>query len=66
MDRLAKENNLFRYFCVPPSAASTKLLAKLKLYDGIIIPYYYETKKTIMKQNQNQQIQIQNQKGIVF
>ena len=66
MDRLAKENNLFRCFCGPPSAASTKLLAKLKLYDGTIIPYYYETKKTIMKQNQNQQIQIQNQKGIVF
>jgi len=53
MDRLAKENNLFRCFCGPSSATSTKLLSKLKWYDGTITPYYYGTKKTI-KQNQNQ------------
>jgi len=53
MDRLAKESYLFRCFCGPPSATSTKLLSKLKWYDGTIIPYYYETKTIIQKQNQN-------------
>jgi len=52
MDRLAKENNLFRCLCGSPSAASTKLLSKLKWYDGTLPPYYYETKKTIIKKNQ--------------
>jgi hypothetical protein len=64
MDRLAKENNMFRCFFGPPYANSTKLLSKLKWYDGTITPYYYGTKKTI-KQNQNQQIQIQNQKDSI-
>src|SRR5688500_1588866 len=65
MDRLAKESDLFRCFCGPSSTASTKLLSKLKWYDGTIMPYYYGTKTIIQKQNQNQQIQIQNQKGIM-
>jgi hypothetical protein len=64
MDRLAKENNMFRCFFGPPYANSTELLSKLKWYDGTITPYYYGTKKTI-KQNQNQQIQIQNQKDSI-
>jgi hypothetical protein len=65
MDRLAKENNLFRCFCGPSSTNSTKLLSKLKWYDGTIMPYYYGTKTITQKQNQNQQIQIQNQKSIM-
>jgi len=68
MDRLAKENNLFRCFCGPPTTASTKLLSKLKWYNGTIMPYYYElkNKNNNIKQNQNShQIQIQNQKGIM-
>ena len=63
MDRLAKESDLFRCFCGPPSTNSTKLLSKLRWYDGTIMPYYYGTKT--IKQNKNQQIQIQNQKGIM-
>jgi hypothetical protein len=59
MDRLAKENNLFRCFCGPPTTASTKLLSKLKWYDGTIMPYYYELKN---KKNNNIK---QNQKGIM-
>ncbi|HSF50530.1 MAG TPA: hypothetical protein VLA74_07210 [Nitrososphaeraceae archaeon] len=65
MDRLAKESDLFRCFCGPSSTASTKLLSKLKWYDGTIMPYYYGTKTIIQKQNQNQQIQIQNKKDSI-
>jgi hypothetical protein len=68
MDRLAKENNLFRCFCGPPSTASTKLLSKLQWYDGTILPYYYELKNNNnnnIVQNQNRQLQIKNQKGIM-
>jgi hypothetical protein len=65
MDRLAKESDLFRCFCAPPSTSYNKLLSKLKWYDGTIMPYYYGTKTIKQKQNQNQQIQIQNQKGIM-
>jgi hypothetical protein len=66
MDRLAKENNLFRCFCGPPSTASTKLLSKLQWYDGTIMPYYYELKNNNnIIQNQNRQLQIKNQKGIM-
>lgn len=65
MDRLAKENNLFRCFCGPPSATPIKLLSKLKWYDGTIMPYYYETKRIKENQNQQQQIQIHSQKGIM-
>jgi len=65
MDRLAKESDLFRCFCGPPSTVTTKLLSKLKWYDGTMMPYYYRTKIINQNQNQNQQIQIQNQKGIM-
>ena len=54
MDRLAKESDLFRCFCGPPSTVSTKLLSKLKWYNGTIMPYYYGTKIMKQKQNQNQ------------
>ena len=64
MDRLAKEGDLFRCFCGPPSTITTKLLSKLNWYDGTVMPYYYEPKNN-KGQNQNQQIQIQNQKGIM-
>ncbi len=64
MDRLAKESDLFRCFCGPPSTITTKLLSKLNWYDGTVMPYYYEPKNN-KGQNQNQQIQIQSQKGIM-
>src|SRR5574342_541033 len=60
MDRLAKEGDLFRCFCGPPSTITTKLLSKLNWYDGTVMPYYYEPKNN-KGQNQNQQIQIQSQ-----
>ncbi len=48
MDRLAKENNLFRCFCGPPFTISTKLLSKLNWYNGTVMPYCYnETTKNI-------------------
>ncbi|HEX7256857.1 MAG TPA: hypothetical protein VF242_02245 [Nitrososphaeraceae archaeon] len=62
IDRLAKENDIFRCFCGPPYTTLTKLLSKLNWYNGTVMPYYYETKN--LKHNQNQQIQIQSQKGI--
>jgi len=68
MDRLAKENNLFRCFCGPPFTISTKLLSKLNWYNGTVMPYCYNetTNKSSKGQNQNQQqIQIQSQKGIM-
>jgi hypothetical protein len=69
MDRLAKENNLFRCFCGPPSTITTKLLSKLNWYDETVIPYYYNNETTNknkgQNQNRNQQIQIQSQKGII-
>lgn len=68
MDRLAKENNLFRCFCGPPSTITTKLLSKLNWYDGTVMPYYYNNETTNKNkgqhQNRNQQIEIQSQKGI--
>ena len=74
MDRLAKESDLFRCFCGPPSTNSTKLLSKLNWYDGTVNPYCYDETTTIKtntkeqkqsKQQQQQQIQIQSQKGIM-
>jgi hypothetical protein len=48
MDRLAKESDLFRCFCGPPSTISTKLLSKLNWYNGTVMPYCYnETTKNI-------------------
>ncbi|HSF51087.1 MAG TPA: hypothetical protein VLA74_10040 [Nitrososphaeraceae archaeon] len=62
MDRLAKESDLFRCFCGPPSTITTKLLSKLNWYDGTIMPYCYnETTKNIKGQKQNQQSQSQSQ-----
>ena len=41
MDKLAKESDLFRCFCGPPSTIATKLLSKLNWYDGTVMPYCY-------------------------
>jgi len=41
MDRLAKESDLIRCFCGPPDSQTSKLLSKLKWFDGTIMPYYY-------------------------
>jgi hypothetical protein len=41
MDRLAKENDLFRCFCAPPLSPETEFLSKLKWYNGTPMPYYY-------------------------
>ena len=75
MDRLAKESNLFRCFCGPPSAISTKFLSKLNWYDGTVIPYCYdetipikkniEVRRQTREQQQQQQIQLHSQKGIM-
>ena len=66
MDRLAKESDLFRCFCGPPSTITTKLLSKLNWYDGTVIPYCYnQTTKNNKGRCQNQKIQIQSQKGIM-
>jgi hypothetical protein len=63
MDRLAKESDLFRCFCGPPSTNSTKLLSKLRWYDGTIMPYYYDEPETLKpKQKQNQS---ENNKNIM-
>ncbi|HEY7080579.1 MAG TPA: hypothetical protein VH500_12820 [Nitrososphaeraceae archaeon] len=42
MDRLAKESDLIKCFCGPPGSPSSKLLSKLKWYDGTVMPYYYK------------------------
>lgn len=67
MDRLAKEEDMFRCFCGPPNGASTEYLAKLSWYNGTVEPYYYsgniqEGKK--QQPHQQSQIQIQSQKNI--
>jgi hypothetical protein len=57
MDRFAKESDLFRCFCGPPSTNSTKLLSKLKWYDGTTMPYYYDEPETLIpkpKQNRSE------------
>lgn len=65
MDRLAKESNLFRCFCGPPSTNSSKLLSKLNWYNAIVMPYYYDEYETLKKQQQQQQQnQSQNNKSI--
>ena len=63
MDRLAKESDLFRCFCGPPSTNSTKLLSKLNWYNGIVMPYYYDEPE-ILKQKQKQN-QSENNKSIL-
>jgi ParG len=67
MDRLAKEEDLFRCFCGPPNSASTEYLAKLSWHNETVEPYYYfdniqEGKK--QQPHQQSQIQIQSQKNI--
>lgn len=73
MDRLAKENNLFRCFCGPPDSQSSEFLSKLKWYDATIRPYYYTSTNTIEaepinyqdKEHQTQMQIHQSQKNIM-
>jgi hypothetical protein len=60
MDRLAKENNLFRCFFGPQTPLA-ELLANLKWYDGTVKPYYYSSQKS----NEVQQSQVQSRKNIM-
>jgi ParG len=68
MDRMAKEEDLFRCFCGPPNSASTELLAKLSWHNETVEPYYYsgniQEGKTKQQPHQQSQIQIQSQKNI--
>jgi hypothetical protein len=63
MDRLAKEGDLFKCFCGPPSSTSTELLSKLKWYNGTIEPYYYSS--DVQDRKQRSHLQIQSQKNIM-
>jgi hypothetical protein len=63
MDRLAKEGDLFKCFCGPPSSTSTELLSKLKWYNGTIEPYYYSG--DVQDRKQQSHLQIQTQKNIM-
>jgi hypothetical protein len=63
MDRLAKEGDLFKCFCGPPSSTSTELLSKLKWYNGTIEPYYYSGE--VQDRKQQSHLQIQSQKNIM-
>jgi hypothetical protein len=63
MDRLAKEGDLFKCFCGPPSGTSTELLSKLKWYNGTIEPYYYSG--DVQDRKQQSHLQIQSQKNIM-
>ena len=63
MDRLAKEGDLFKCFCGPPSSTSTELLSKLKWYNGTIEPYYYSG--YVQDRKQQFHLQIQSQKNIM-
>ncbi|MGA7542776.1 MAG: plasmid partition protein ParG [Nitrososphaeraceae archaeon] len=63
MDRLAKEGDLFKCFCGPPSSTSTELLSKLKWYNGTIEPYYYSG--DVQDRKQQPHLQIQSQKNIM-
>jgi ParG len=68
MDRLAKEEDLFRCFCGPPNSASTNLLAKLSWHNGTVEPYYYSDNIQVGKTqqaHQQSQMQIQSQKNIL-
>ena len=61
MDRLAKEEDLFRCFCGPPNSASTEYLAKLSWHNETVEPYYYFAN---IQEGKKQQPQIQSQKSI--
>jgi hypothetical protein len=63
MDRLAKEGDLFKCFCGPPSSTSTELLSKLKWYNGTIEPYYYSG--DVQDRKRQSHLQIQSQKNIM-
>jgi hypothetical protein len=63
MDRLAKEGDLFKCFCGPPSSTTSELLSKLKWYNGTIEPYYYSG--DVQDRKQQSQLQIQSQKNIM-
>ena len=68
VDRLAKEGNLFRCFFGPPHRSSTKLLYKLKWYDGTSKPYYYSSSRNHKKGEKSQaqtQVQLPSQKNII-
>jgi hypothetical protein len=54
MDRLAKENNLFRCFFGPSHSPSTELLTNLNWYDGTVKPYYYITQSNGVHRSQVQ------------
>jgi len=67
MDRLAKESDLFRCFCGPPSSLQTEVLSKLKWYDATVMPYYYDYTNNIhlaKHQQQQQQRHRTNEKDI--
>ena len=63
MDRLAKENDLFRCFCGPPYKNFSKLLKKLNWYDSTLIPYPYREYETLQK-DQKKQTQFHDDKSI--
>ena len=54
MDRLAKESDLFRCFCGPPSSPETEVLSKLKWYNATVTPYYYDYTNGIHQAKQQQ------------
>ena len=53
MDRLAIEGNLYRCFFGPSDNPSTKLMTKLKWYNGTVMPYFYSSLSSIPKEKQN-------------
>ena len=69
MDKLAKENNLFRCFFGPPDNPSMEILSKLKWYNGTVKPYYYSSSTTTSVEKEHLQTQtktpVLNQKSIV-
>jgi hypothetical protein len=52
MDKLAKQENLFRCFFGPPHSPVTELLSKLNWYDGTREPYAFSTKEERRQQTQ--------------
>jgi hypothetical protein len=51
MDRLAEVGNLFKCFIGSPGDASTRLLSKLKWYDGAIKAYPYPSSLQKLEKN---------------
>lgn len=55
MDKLAKDNNLYRCFCGPSNSQAAKLLGKLEWNNGNVEPYFYSnTDPQIQKQAKSQ------------